>query len=330
MVVISTKAFLRNWLLLFGLLLPLACQTAHAEDIIYFDANSAASYTRTQIELAADFFGLTHKIVLVDGNINQIAILKLIQRTDPFAVIISADALSSIAPEDFLAALKKSSATHAVAVMIAGVSERTDGALLKRWSGGEVSECRKIQLVPRTGLYRIAHDETTAQLGGTELPLNQTTASYLIFENSDQPKSLMAIQSDRSTLPVFAKLNLGGQKIFFATATQPASILASSDPYREPEVFATLGPQLIFLRWAAGERAWHSPGRYANLTIDDVWLREPYGHLHYEALFGEMQQHNFHTTLAFVPWNFDRSQPGVASLIRLHSEKFSICIHGNN
>jgi hypothetical protein len=87
---------------------------------------------------------------------------------------------------------------------------------------------------------------------------------------------------------------------------------------------------MIFLRNAAGERAWHSPGHYANLTVDDIWLREPYGHVNYEQLLREMQLHNFHTTLAFIPWNFDRSQPAVVSLLQGHPDRFSICVHGNN
>jgi hypothetical protein len=87
---------------------------------------------------------------------------------------------------------------------------------------------------------------------------------------------------------------------------------------------------MMFLRFAAGERAWHSPGQYANLTIDDPWLREPYGHLNYEALLHEMQQHNFHTTVSFIAWNFDRSEPAVVSLFREHPERLSVCIHGNN
>jgi hypothetical protein len=40
--------------------------------------------------------------------------------------------------------------------------------------------------------------------------------------------------------------------------------------------------------------------------------------------------HNFHATLAFIPWNFDRSEPGVVSLFRAHPDRLSICVHGNN
>jgi hypothetical protein len=43
-----------------------------------------------------------------------------------------------------------------------------------------------------------------------------------------------------------------------------------------------------------------------------------------------MENHNFHTTIAFIPWNFDRSEPAIVTLFRAHPERFSICVHGNN
>src|SRR6201999_2100068 len=75
-----------------------------------------------------------------------------------------------------------------------------------------------------------------------------------------------------------------------------------------PKSFSSVAPYVLFLSHAAGDYAWHSPGHYANLTIDDAWLIQPYGYLDYKALLVEMDAHNFHTTAAFVPWNFDRSR----------------------
>jgi len=66
-----------------------------------------------------------------------------------------------------------------------------------------------------------------------------------------------------------------------------------------------------------------------DLTVDDAWLREPYGYLQYSDLLQEMRRHNFHTTIAFIPWNYDRSEPDVISLFRANSDRLSICIHGN-
>jgi hypothetical protein len=52
--------------------------------------------------------------------------------------------------------------------------------------------------------------------------------------------------------------------------------------------------------------------------------------VNYEKLLNEMDQHKFHTTLAFIPWNYDRSQPKLVALFAAHPELYSICIHGNN
>jgi hypothetical protein len=43
-----------------------------------------------------------------------------------------------------------------------------------------------------------------------------------------------------------------------------------------------------------------------------------------------MEKHNFHSTIAFIPWNYDRNEASVVSLIRTHPQRFSISIHGNN
>jgi hypothetical protein len=43
-----------------------------------------------------------------------------------------------------------------------------------------------------------------------------------------------------------------------------------------------------------------------------------------------MEKHNFFSTIAFIPWNYDRSKPEVVSLVRDHPDRFSICVHGDN
>jgi hypothetical protein len=84
------------------------------------------------------------------------------------------------------------------------------------------------------------------------------------------------------------------------------------------------------LSHAAGDYGWHSSGHYANFTIDDPWLIQPYGYLDYKNLLAEMEKHNFHTTVAFIPWNFDRSRPEVVELFKSHPDRYSTCVHGNN
>jgi hypothetical protein len=87
---------------------------------------------------------------------------------------------------------------------------------------------------------------------------------------------------------------------------------------------------MMFTKYCAGEQGWHAVHEYANLTIDDPWLRQPYGYVDYKGLLEEMERHGFHTTIAFIPWNYDRSDPGVVSLFQNHPDRFSITVHGDN
>ena len=43
-----------------------------------------------------------------------------------------------------------------------------------------------------------------------------------------------------------------------------------------------------------------------------------------------MKSHRFHTTIAFIPWNYDRSRPEVVRLFRDNQSFYSLCLHGNN
>lgn len=126
-------------------------------------------------------------------------------------------------------------------------------------------------------------------------------------------------------LPIFVDSE-GSAGVFIQTrhATQ------TSTKENPVELFSSLAPILMFVREAAGKQGWHTNGHYANLTIDDAWLTQPFGNLDYQGLLREMGKANFHTTIAFIPWNFDRSRPEAVSLFRSHPDRYSIVVHGNN
>ncbi|NIA23500.1 MAG: hypothetical protein GWP03_05020 [Proteobacteria bacterium] len=90
-------------------------------------------------------------------------------------------------------------------------------------------------------------------------------------------------------------------------------------------------PIMMFLKYSNGDMCWHSIQKYANLTIDDPYFTEPYGYLNFHDLLNEMQEHNFHTTIAFKPVNYNRNfDSSVVSLFKNYPNRFSIVQHGNN
>lgn len=68
----------------------------------------------------------------------------------------------------------------------------------------------------------------------------------------------------------------------------------------------------------------------ACLIIDDPLLKPKYGCLDYEKLLDAMKEHNFFTEIAFIPWNYKRSQAKTVKLFAENPDYFGICVHGCN
>lgn len=302
---------------------------AAAANVVFIDNQSTQLSTRQQLEAAAGFYGLTMEVRSVQTEKDGDALLRSFHNPDLLAVVINANALPMLNQRSFQAALHE---WHPkIPILIAGINENSNGEFIKQWSSGVIIGGEKSVVTKDVGWYVVASgSEVTQQLGGSRLPLLASDPSYLKIKNESRTTRLMEMIYGSSKLPVFARTVADGRNVFFATETSAADIPVTSDPYRQQAVFASLAPMMLFLHYGADEHAWHTPGSYANFTIDDLWLREPYGHVNYEELLQQAELHNFHATVAFIPWNFDRSQPKMVSVFRKHPDRLSICVHGNN
>lgn len=68
----------------------------------------------------------------------------------------------------------------------------------------------------------------------------------------------------------------------------------------------------------------------ACLVIDDPLLKPSYGCLDYKKLLEAMKEHNFFTEIAFIPWNYKRSDARIVRLFAENPDYFGICVHGCN
>jgi hypothetical protein len=87
-------------------------------------------------------------------------------------------------------------------------------------------------------------------------------------------------------------------------------------------------PAIIFLRFAFGEQCWHNPRPGAGLIIDDPLLRRNYGFIKFPQLLESARKHEYHVTLAFIPWNHWRTRTKSAQMFLRYSDCFSPCAHG--
>jgi len=94
--------------------------------------------------------------------------------------------------------------------------------------------------------------------------------------------------------------------------------------------FLTAVPIVLYIRWAFADACWNSPEANACLVIDDPLLKPDYGCVNFKELLALMERHHFATNIAFIPWNWRRSNPDVVRLFTQRPEHYSISIHGSD
>jgi hypothetical protein len=315
---------------IFLLLLLTSSVSCYSAEIILIRPSGDISVEQHQLELATSFYGLDLKIVTADTE-HTYQVFEKAGQQGVVAVAIEADALARVDKKTLLRALNRPNAEN-IPLLILGVTQETNGSLLSGWA--DVGPISAKTIESTTGLrYLVGHQPAiTKQLTGVEFPfINGYKTFYFDMGRDNSASHLVSVRNNNQVAPVFIEVDKHNQRIFLLCKTYalvnagPNSVSASTE-----DAFAKIASIMMFTKYCAGERGWHATGHYANLTIDDPWLREPYGNLNYQKLLKEMEEHNFHTTIAFIPWNFDRNTPEVVSLFRSFPNRFSICIHGDN
>jgi hypothetical protein len=130
--------------------------------------------------------------------------------------------------------------------------------------------------------------------------------------------------------PVFVRREYEGVPVFMSSGTRIIDIeddLPDGFFNVRHHVLETV-PPVLFLRWAFAATCWSAPERSACLVIDDPLLRPTYGFVDYRELLSLMQRYKFCTNIAFIPWNWRRSDSDVIRLFRDNPRYYSISVHG--
>lgn len=301
-----------------------------AADVVFLQSPASPPAVGRDMAAACNFYGLDLKMLTVSDKSNDALMEHLLEQNSTLAIAIAADALPSIDRVKVESAARRAS-SHELPVLIVGITEKTDSAALKTWSDGAIIGATPAKNSTPGDSYQVGHvEDFTRELSDVEIPYRNGTSCGLIPGRSDVEAIASVIQGHRNA-PVFVRGADKSHSVFFTSQVlHTPSSFAGWDARQLADTLPEITPILLFLKYSGGERAWHAPHHYANLTIDDAWLREPYGHVSYRGLLREMEKHRFHSTIAFIPWNYDRSQSDVVELFRDHPEQFSICIHGDN
>ena len=312
-------------------ILSFACTTLPATaagQVVFLKRAGEKTVAQEQLELATRFYGLGLRSITVQSNSDVLSALDQLRKPETLAVVAEASVVQGVQSTQILSALHRPGNGN-VPLLIVDIAHNISSSTLRQWSNGAVSACNSMPFDAANAAYLVGSDEVTRELAGIRLPA-VLSAECAFALDSSRATTLLSAEGSRGLDPVFIRTETNPNQVFFLADMGPSPHPASPPKMGLHEVLSRAAPFMMFVRFAAGDNGWHSPGHYANLTVDDPWLTEPYGYLNYESLSAEMGKHNFHTTISFIAWNFDRSDPRLVSFIRGHSDRFSFAVHGNN
>jgi hypothetical protein len=325
------RKIVRNVILILIVTIWLPC-SVFSIDVLFVDSLRSPSPLMIKVEQACEFYGLKLEKYLNLDETTSRNLPAYLQKNRPAAIIVTASSLSDVVLKQGLQETRAGT-EYCPALLVADIESSVKQTLLADISFGSVSECVSLKGLPRSSWYDvIGGKEITRHLHLQKYEARILEGGILKGSVTDRYKPIIRLSSSKDDpgSPVFALSKNGAAETFLLTKFH-----AASSPYLlrlgiDRGSLLELLPLLMFLEYACGEHCWHSPGYFANLCIDDPWLRESYGFIRYASLLKEMEMANFHTTIAYVPWNYNRNNPTVVSLFLGHSNRFSLSIHGNN
>ena len=158
------------------------------------------------------------------------------------------------------------------------------------------------------------------------VPKAEIAASLLLHASG--ANTINVISAGRGA--TFLKMQYKGIPVFLSTCNRiidiDAKLAAANFDVRN--YFLSAVPLVLYINWAFPQTRWETPETNACLVIDDPLLKPSYGFLNFEALLALMERHYFSTNVAFIPWNWRRSNAKVAALFNREAEHYSLSIHG--
>jgi hypothetical protein len=126
----------------------------------------------------------------------------------------------------------------------------------------------------------------------------------------------------------FARLDCGSSTVYLSGAGLCDLDRTVAKGFSTLNFLPALAPAVIFFREVFGDYCWRNRRPMACFIIDDPLIRRKYGFLRFESLDACLAGKSAAASLAFIPWNSDRTDPKIARLFRRHPERLSISVHG--
>jgi hypothetical protein len=269
-----------------------------------------------------EFFGIPWKTVVArDG---------FADRPDgKYAIVTSADCLAE-AMQDAQDCGKDlpSWVAKASAVYVYGFRDDDRMTKLLRFLAGS-SEAKVRSIDARKTTVSITNDllEMCGPMSGMRVPIT-LSAPGCVLDLGPVGDSLQSVVR-ASEGEFFLGVTCAGVPFYLNAWSRTVDIDATSPEYFDvKKFFCEAVPLVFFLLWAFREATSVSRETSACLIVDDPPLKRRYGFLDFREVLDLMGRHNFTTTIAFIPWNWRRTNSQTVRLFQNHPERFSLVVHG--
>lgn len=128
---------------------------------------------------------------------------------------------------------------------------------------------------------------------------------------------------------VFCGLMYGGVRVYLNACCKTIDLTRSLTKYFDvKDYFPSAVPAVMYIKWACSNVCWNSAETSACVIVDDPLLKSRYGFLQFREALHLMDQHDFATTIGFIPWNWHRTHPPTVRMFQQRSDRFSVSVHG--
>jgi hypothetical protein len=128
---------------------------------------------------------------------------------------------------------------------------------------------------------------------------------------------------------LFVSALRSGVRFFLNPSSAVIDIQAPAKSYFDvKEHFCSAVPIAMYLRWAFAGTSWTGTETRGCLIVDDPNLKPRYGFLRFSDALDLMDSHNFTTSIAFIPWNWRRTDRKTVRQFQLRNDRLSLCVHG--
>jgi hypothetical protein len=128
---------------------------------------------------------------------------------------------------------------------------------------------------------------------------------------------------------LFVSVKRSGVRFFLNSSSVNIDIGSPATKYFDvKDHFCSAVPIAMYLKWAFADICWTGTETRGCLIVDDPLLKPRYGFLRFRDTLELMDSHNFTTTIAFIPWNWRRTDRQTVCQFQQRSDKLSLCVHG--